>query len=915
MDALLVLLGLGVLALPIAVVALLVGQSRLKARVAGLEAGFAGVLARAAAPAATVQVESMTPAAAPPPVAVQPLAEPVAPLPADITGPWSTVVAPTAPAQMRPDRVAAGPVVFTADRMAALSGWLRENWAYAISALSLALAGVFFVQYGIDNGLLPPGLRVLAGMAFGTALIGAGEVLRRRLGDGEAAPTAYLPSVFSGAGLVSLFAAILAARQMYGLIGPELAFFGLVATATLAVVLGWRYGPLLAAIGLIGAAAAPFLVAGGTQASPWLYGHYALVAVVGLAVDAFRRWAWVSVLALVLGFAGGVAVWLTGGGLAGLVALQIVLPVLAAALPVLSAIPQHPGPMVSRALLQRAGWPTFPVRLVAGAVLAATTLLSLLSGATSPEGLLVQTALTVLSVALLIWGRRAPGLADLALVPAAGFLLRLVTAPFELTPVFTDFQAQAIALRPPESGGPMTVSVLLGLAALISAASAWRALTTRDDRILSIGFGLGAVLTAPVAAAVLELLWRPSAVIGAGVWAGQVMALAALMVALALRFARSDGDKRRFAHATLSALSLVALALFIGASATALTMALAVLVMTAAALDRRYALPEMGLFLQAGAAVLGYRLLVDPGLDWAMTGPLWQVIVAFAGVIGAFVVALLLLDALERPSTKAVAESAAVGLAAILANVLLSRWLTQGMTAGDGFAEISSHWAVTLNALPWLVVMFSQLYRARTGGRLRWLRLALAAVGAVVGLGGLATAVVVVNPLLTARWQMDIGEGLVGGPWVFDSLLLAYAVPGLMFLAGGLRLPGLPRWLEVFFQSLGAGLLALYAGLEIRRFWQGDWLGTPGVQQGELYTYTVALMILGATLLYQAIARRSPVLRRIGMAVIAVTVVKVFFIDASGLTGLTRVASFAGLGLSLAGLAWLNRWAGQRLES
>ena len=119
----------------------------------------------------------------------------------------------------------------------------------------------------------------------------------------------------------------------------------------------------------------------------------------------------------------------------------------------------------------------------------------------------------------------------------------------------------------------------------------------------------------------------------------------------------------------------------------------------------------------------------------------------------------------------------------------------------------------------------------------------------------------------------------------------------------------------MFFQSLGAGLLALYAGLEIRRFWQGDWLGTPGVQQGELYTYTVALMILGATLLYQAIARRSPVLRRIGMAVIALTVAKVFFIDASGLTGLTRVASFAGLGLSLAGLAWLNRWAGQRLES
>ena len=50
-------------------------------------------------------------------------------------------------------------------------------------------------------------------------------------------------------------------------------------------------------------------------------------------------------------------------------------------------------------------------------------------------------------------------------------------------------------------------------------------------------------------------------------------------------------------------------------------------------------------------------------------------------------------------------------------------------------------------------------------------------------------------------------------------------------------------------------------------------------------------------------------LQRIAMAVIALTVAKVFLWDASGLTGLTRVLSFAGLGLSLAALAWLNRWA------
>ncbi len=81
------------------------------------------------------------------------------------------------------------------------------------------------------------------------------------------------------------------------------------------------------------------------------------------------------------------------------------------------------------------------------------------------------------------------------------------------------------------------------------------------------------------------------------------------------------------------------------------------------------------------------------------------------------------------------------------------------------------------------------------------------------------------------------------------------------------------------------------------------------MEQYELYSYTIALMLIGAGLLYQSIARRSGTLRRIAMTVIAITVAKVFLLDAEGLTGLTRVFSFLGLGLALVGLAWVNRWA------
>lgn len=915
------------LAIPICLVILLVGQSRLKRRVGQLELQLAGLPAPRDAALTTAEAQPLTVEGATDSRRTAPEAAVVdeATEPRQSQSPQSEVSLPDpAPSEETPatlkgaDRFAGRrtnsttelpdqnrPLVLRTERISALFRWLTGNWVYAVSALSLAMAGVFLVQYGVEHGLLPPTARVLAAIALGAGLIGVGQRLRRGGGDEVAATTAYLPSVFSGAGLVAIFAGIIAARQLYGLIGPEFAFLGLLATAALAVGLGWFYGPLLAAVGLLGAAATPFLVAGDTAPGLWLFGYYGLIAAVGLAVDAVRRWAWVSVLALVLGYGGGYLMLIAGAGVPGWTGLLLALALMAAALPLFRLIPDHPGPTVLQALALRGsgGWPSFPVRLAAGAGLASALGLWLVAAGSPLEGMLVYAGLTLLALAYLLWADRAPGLADLGLLPAAAFLARLTTEALNPWPVATAFWSEEIALRQPESAAPLTVTYLLGMATLISAAAAIRALRGDGFRL---AFGLGAVLVAPLAAAVLELLWAPAAVVGSYPWALQIVGLAALMVALALQFARADGpDRRRVAHATLSALSLIALALFVLTTQSALTLALAVLAVVAAWLDRRLRLPEMAIFIQIGVAVLGYRLLVDPGIVWAMTAGLGAVIGTFAGVIAALVAALVLLRPLDRQLPVGVLESAVAGFAAVLGNIVITRWLLPQ----DGSVPLDAHYAVTLNALPWLVMLLMQLYRARLGGALRRLRLAIGALAGLFAAAGLAVAVGPSNPLFT--YYAEQPGGLVRGPLLLDSLFLAYVVPGGLLLAAGWRLPGLARWLRGGFNAVGIGLLALYTGLEIRRFWRGDWLGVPGVSQPELYTYTVALMLLGAALLYQAVARRSISLRRVAMAVIGVTVVKVFLLDASGLTGLTRVISFLGLGLSLAGLAWLNRWAGQ----
>ena len=909
MVSLAVLAALMVLAIPVTLVALIVAFGRLRNRISGLETEIKSLKRLVSSqvptdapayvpPAATERMraevpEPTVPVAAPPPTDASP-----SPMSEDFN-PWSP----------KPAAVPAndGPVVLTAARASALGAWLRDNWVYAVSALSLAFAGVFFVQYGVEKGLLPPAMRVTMAILFGLALVAAGESIRRRWGDGKASATAYLPSTFSGAGLVSMFAGVLAARQLYGLIGVEAAFAGLVAVAGLAVVLGWFYGPFLAAVGLIGAAAAPFVVGGSSEAAYWLYGYFALIAGAGLAVDAVRRWAWVSVLALVLGYAGGWLV-LQGTGGAGWFALLLAgLALLSVTVPALRLQPDHDGPLLAEALASRgkSGWPIFPTRLAAGSIIASTLGLVVLDAAVPSESVMAYVCLTLLASVLMFWSHRARALADLAFVPAAGFLLRLGFEGLGQWPLAWEYSQSAVVLRAAETAAPLTASLLLAAATVLTLIAAWRS----GDAPYRAFWAAGAALVAPLAAMVLELFWRPSEVLGAYPWALHVIALAALMALLSAGFARQDVDHRRAAYAVLSTLSLIALALFLITTKGALTLALAALVVVAAALDRRFRLPEMGLFIQAAVVVLSYRLVIDPGLIWAIDeAQTWEVPASYGGAAAGMVAGLWLLNDLDRRGAKVLLESAAAAYAALLANVIITRWLTDGRS-GDW---VLSHWALTLNAMPWLILTLAQLYRLQLGGALRWVRRGIAAVAGVLAAGGIGAAALVANPLFGLAYGGV--EGLVYGPYVLDTLLVAYALPAALLLATLTRLSHLNRLLRMVLTAIGIALAALYAALEIRRFWRGDDLSVVGVTQAELYSYTMALMVAGAVLLYQAIARRAPGLRRAAMAVIALTVAKVFLIDAAGLSGLTRVFSFLVLGLSLAGLAWLNRWAAERGE-
>lgn len=908
MDGLLVLLALVVLAIPVALIALFMGQAGVRNRLREAESkidALQDALVQLRAGNGAERRVIVTPAEPTTPVEKPKAPEPVAVPPV-----------PPQPQSAPPPivRAAPRPPSPVAQALADFGPWLQQNWFYAVSAASLALAGIFLVQYGMENGLLPPRARVAAALAFGFALIGVGEYIRRRFGDGAQSATAYLPSVFSGAGIVTLFGGILSARMLYDLIGAGAAMGGMVVVALIAVVLGWMHGPLLVAVGVIGAYSAPVVLgSSNTDASP-LFGYFAVVAALGLGVDTIRRWGWISALTLVLAYLMGFAVVLGGGGAVPWTG-QIyfaVLPLLAILIPARSVMPDHAGPPALLGVLGRltlgakergATWPAFPTLLAFASVAASCVIILVMWKPGEAEIWLSVGLLFVLGAVLVSWSHRAPALQDAALLPLGTLLLS----------VFAQAENNRISYRTfigtyaenSEATFPWVITILVGLGAALSVLALWRALRGGQFRA---AWAAVAAVYAPAMAIILDMGWNPSDIIGSYPWALHAAGLAVLMAVFAERLARADGAYRlRVSFAVMSMLACLAFAFVIVLSSVALTVALAVVVVAAAALDRAWKLPALTWFIAVGVVTLGYRLVVDPGLEYGADGPLASVLLAYVGTLAAFVASLWLLVPLERRTAKVMLDSAAWSTAGLTVSLLLLRWIESEV----GPEYVETHWSFGLNAAIWLGLALAQVQRSegRVTGVLDKIRWGLAALFTLIGGGALLAALTEANPLFNAGKSGD-----VFGPVVFNTLAATYLLPALVLLAGAWRLERIDLRLRRGLMAAGGALAAFWAVTVIRHFWQGGSMMplSLGISQPEQYTYTIVLLTTGAALFYQSLVRRSAVLRRAGLVVIGVAVAKVFLIDVTDLDGLTRVFSLLVLGLALAALAWLNRWAQER---
>lgn len=160
---------------------------------------------------------------------------------------------------------------------------LGGNWLAIVGGLAVLVGVGFFLKLAFDNDWIDPTGRVVLGVVAGMGFLAAGEWYERRYGVWAQAMTA--------AGVGILYLAIFAALVLYNLIGVYPAFAFLALVTLVSGVAALRYeAPVLAALGVVGGMATPFMLVGELPDRRILIAYIGLldVGIVGLA--SFRNW-------------------------------------------------------------------------------------------------------------------------------------------------------------------------------------------------------------------------------------------------------------------------------------------------------------------------------------------------------------------------------------------------------------------------------------------------------------------------------------------------------------------------------------------------------------------------------------------------------------------------------------------------
>jgi uncharacterized membrane protein len=765
------------------------------------------------------------------------------------------------------------------------------QWVVWVGGIAVAFGGYFLLRYSIEQGWFGPGMRVFLGAVLAAALIALGEWTRRRenITGLHGLPAAHIPSILTAAGTTVAYADVWAAYGLYDFIGSAAAFLllGIVALATLAAAL--LHGPALAGLGLVGAFVTPLIVSS-NEPNYWaLYLYLGVVTAAAFALARMRMWRWLAVTTIVFGVLwtlpgiGDYRVdWLTPHN------FHVVAGFVLVALLIVSGFLFGPDA------------PSGRIDMVSSAGLAAYLLASgfvVLASDHASLALVTYAALVAATVAI-AWRAESAT----AAVPAAAVLTLLVFAAWAVQFNVGTLVAPSGPLAPTIPDPPLvnyTWHIVVGTAfALLFGVSGFLAQGRSERPLVPMLWSASAVF-APIAILV-ALYFRITGFDQSFPFAGIALLLAVLFASATEMLGKREprpgmaGSGAIFATGTIAAL---ALAFTMSMERGWLTVALALMVPGIAWVSEKRPLPALRWLAAVVVTLVLARIAWEPRIvgDDVGTTPIVNWILYGYGIPAAafWLAGIILRRRADDVPTRTVEAGA------ILFTVLLAFLeIRHAVTAGDIYRPSSTLTEVALQVCVGLAMTIGlERLRVRSHSIVHNVAaLIIAGLTLVTAIFGL---LLLENPLFTLFTRVDVGGRFV------NLLLLGYALPAILAAVLALSTRGMRSHAYSVTAAIMAVTFALaYLSLEVRRLYQGPTLWSAATGDAEQYTYSGVWLLFGVALLAVGAFLRSQPVRIASAAVVMLTVLKVFFIDMSGLTGIYQALSFIGLGLVLLAIGW-----------
>ncbi|MFO7766885.1 MAG: DUF2339 domain-containing protein [Pelovirga sp.] len=754
---------------------------------------------------------------------------------------------------------------------------LASQWMVWLGGICVGLAGIFLVHYSVEQGYLGPRARIVLGLLSGLLLHVAAEWWRRR-------SERHYPSMaaLAGGASIILFTVLLASHHLYQLWSPLVVFTGLALVALGTMWLALRQGPILAILGILGAYLVPLLVTTGSQniSGALLYSLIISASAFLLMRWVYRSWLWWGtmsgglfwlIISLVANNAGSVE--------------SLYLPIFGYMM-----LSLRTGDYLLNQPVERWKGQRFIHGRDSSFLLYHQSLSLLLILLCQCLVIFIradwQTAswLWLLLVAIILSASRQNR--NLDLFPWITLLAYGVT--FALAVLMRQELWQMEYYQDENHA-----SFLALIAALVALMSGFSFL--QRNKTAAVNPTLSLCWLAPIVGLAVVYSCRP-VIHGSLDWFLWTLLLGAIYAALAGVSMRRSDPGVHTAWLLIAAHAAYSMAVVIMFSDATLTLALAVQVVSLVWFGRKFALPHIDLVIKIVLSAILIRLTLNPWLLTYDTLTHWSFWTYGGSCLAIFIAARI---CRSDGKVRLWLEGATLHLLVLFAATELRYWLYQGKIFSLRYDFIEA----AINSVLWgassLVVYYRATLATATQLIYRWASRILM----ILSVGGYLLLLTLYSPLMNYQ--------SVGTMPIVNLLLLAYGVPPLIWMAAArLNYEGLAKW----FSALAAGSVWFFVTIEIRHFWQGETLllSHRSVFAGELYSYSLAWLVMAILLFLTGVARANSSYYSGGLLLLGLVIAKIFVVDMNGLQGILRVFSFMGLGLSLLGLAYVHQWFDRR---